>query len=168
MANQSTNQSTPLNYQTQLPLDGFIAGTLGSVILVVWFLILDLVNGTPLYTAAALAHVFYKMDASPTSDLYTRLRVFGASLYVNWLLFFILGSVVSWLLGTAERHPNLGFGILLFFIVFGFGILGVTALVASEVLHLHSGLSVLIGSLLAFLGMGGYFWLRHPHMRIEP
>ncbi len=175
MANQSTRQvsSSPNNeaeMRSRIPLDGIFAGTLGEVTLAVWFLILDAVSGHPFYTPRALVNVFYGFEEAIPSppDLHTRLKVVGGFLWVHWLAFVLLGAFASWLLATAEQDPNVGFGILLFFVVFGFGSMGFVSMVTSDILRLHSGLSILVGNLLAALAMAAYFWKRHPHMQVNP
>jgi len=56
----------------------------------------------------------------------------------------------------AEHNPNLGFGVLLLFVLFEGGFLSAAMLFAEPVLHALAWQSVLIGNLLAALAMGGY------------
>jgi hypothetical protein len=43
--------------------------------------------------------------------------------WVHWMVFCVIGGAASLLLRAAERRPNLGFGIVLLFVVFEFGFL---------------------------------------------
>ena len=42
----------------------------------------------------------------------------------SWLVFAVIGSIKSRLVGFAEQKPDLGFGILLLFVVLELGFLG--------------------------------------------
>jgi hypothetical protein len=84
------------------------------------------------------------------------------------LAFMVIGLAASKLVEQAERDPNLGFGILLLFVVFEFGFIAVFSNVAGEVLEVISWPSILIGNLLAAAVMGAVFWRRHPRLVIRP
>jgi hypothetical protein len=88
--------------------------------------------------------------------------------WVHGLVFIILGGIASRLLGVAEQNPNLGFGILLLFVVFEFGFVAVNLAFAEVVLKALAWQAVLVGNLLAAASMAGYFWWRHPNLRVNP
>lgn len=88
--------------------------------------------------------------------------------WVHGLVFTVIGWLASWLLGIAERNPQIGFGILLFFVVFEFGFISVCHVLAEPVLHALSWPAVVIGNLLAAVAMGTYFWRHHLDMHVEP
>ena len=150
--------------------EGLIAGTLGAVTIALWFLILDLLQGAPLYTpnvlGTALFHgeVGFDMPAHLPLSL-GRVVAFTGGL---WLVFTVIGVVASRLLGMAERNPDLGFGVLLLFVLFEGGFLGAAMMFAEPVLHGLAWKAVFIGNLVAALAMGGYLWRRHTHMAINP
>ena len=87
---------------------------------------------------------------------------------IHWLAFALIGGLASRLLGLAEHNPNLGFGVLLLFVLFEGGFLSAAMLFAEPVLQALAWQSVLIGNLLAALAMGGYLWRRHPHLVMYP
>jgi nitrate reductase gamma subunit len=72
------------------------------------------------------------------------------------------------LLGIAEHNPNLGFGILLLFVVFEFGFVAASMAFAQVVLRALAWQAVLVGNLLAAASMAGYFWRRHPNLTVNP
>jgi hypothetical protein len=72
------------------------------------------------------------------------------------------------MLDFAEHTANVGFGMVLLFVVFEFGFVAVTTIVAENVLASLAWPAVLVGNLLAAATMGAYFWRRHPNLNIEP
>ena len=147
-------------------LEGIIAGTIGAATLAIWFLILDTVYGRPLYTPAVLGQALF--HRGETESLHVPYEAIIARTWVHWLVFVMFGIIASRLLKAVERNPDLGFGVLLLFVVFEFGFVGVTTLLAEPVLQALTWPAVLIGNLLTAIAMGGYFWSRHRHMTINP
>ena len=88
--------------------------------------------------------------------------------FVHLLVFVLLGGVAAWLLESTERHPHIGFGILLLFVVFEFGFLAVATLIAKPVLQELAWPTILIGNLLAACGMAWYFRRHYKNLVIEP
>ena len=83
-------------------------------------------------------------------------------------LVFLPDTVMGRLLAVAERNPSIGFGVLLLFVVFEFGFTVTAMLFAAPVLKALTWPAVLVANLLAAAAMGGYFWLRHPALRVSP
>lgn len=153
-----------------LAQEGLVAGLIGAATIAIWFLILDTFRGRPLYTPTVLGTAIFRQgeglaapEAIPVSFemvlLYT---------WVHVLVFCMLGGVAAWLLTEAERRPNLGFGVLLLFVIFAFGFVAVTMLFAEDVLQRLTWQAILVGNLLAAAAMAGYFWRRHPNLTIFP
>jgi hypothetical protein len=157
---------------SKLYQEGIAAGTLGAVTIAVWFLVLDLLKGRPLFTPTVLGTALFKgMGELPTRASFTvSVDIVVGFTFVHWLVFAAVGCIASRLLGLAERNANIGFGILLLFVVFEFGFIGGTTVFARPVLQALAWppATVLIGNLLAAIAMGLYFWRRHPHMTIRP
>jgi len=104
----------------------------------------------------------------PPAHVELSLGIVGAFTGIHWLAFALIGGLASRLLGLAEHNPNLGFGVLLLFILFEGSFLGGAMMLAEPVLHALAWQSVLVGNLCAAVAMGGYVWRRHPHMVIYP
>ena len=118
-------------------LEGIIAGTVGATTLVLWFLILDTIRGQPLYTPTVLGTALFNGGAglsAPLSLAGSVETVVGYT-WVHWLIFVALGGMASWLLTHAERNPNLGFAILLLFVMFEAGFVAIITLFAQSVLQ---------------------------------
>ena len=151
--------------------EGMMAGTCGAATLSLWFFILDMLAGHPLSTPHVLGTALFKTGGwgfVPSARVEFSLGIVVAFTGLHWLVFALIGVLASQLLGLAEHNPNLGFGVLLLFVLFEGGFLGGTMMFAEPVLHALAWPSVLVGNLLAAVAMGGYLWRRHPHMVIYP
>ena len=154
-----------------LSQEGIIAGTCGAATIALWFLLLDVLAGHPLYTPYMLGMALFKgrnVLLMPSAHLKFSLGIVGAFTVLHWLAFALTGALASLLLGLAEHNPNLGFGVLLFFVLSTGGFVGGAMTFAEPVLHALAWTSVLVGNLLAAIAMGGYLWRRHAHMVIYP
>jgi hypothetical protein len=150
--------------------EGIVAGLLGATTIAVWFLILDAIQGRPLYTPTVLGTALFRARAglAAPESLPPSFELVLWFTWVHVLVFVVLGVVAALLLRLAERDPNFGFGILLFLVVFMFGFIGVSMVFAEEVLHALAWPAILIGNLLAAGVMAWYFWRRHPQLTIWP
>ena len=136
----------------------------------VWFVLLDVWAGHPLSTPNMLGTALFKGGSGlmPSAQVEFSLRMVGAFTALHWLAFEFLGALAALLLALAEHNPNLGFGVLLFFVLAIDGLVGGTMMIAEPVLHALAWQSVLVGHLVAAGAMGGYLWRRHAHMVIYP
>jgi hypothetical protein len=150
--------------------EGIVAGLIGAATIAIWFLILDVIQGRPLYTPTVLGTALFRAGLGLTAPetLATSLELVLWFTWVHVLVFIVIGGAAAWLLRLAARDPNFGFGILLFLVVFMFGFIGVSLVFAEEVFHALAWPTILIGNLLAAGTMAWYFWRRHPHLMIWP
>jgi len=88
--------------------------------------------------------------------------------WIHVLVFGVIGGIAAHLLALVERRPNLGFGVVILFVVFEFGFIAVAMVFAEDVLHALAWPAILVGNTLAAASMAAYLWHRHPHLRIEP
>ena len=161
--------STPETRTVSLYQEGMIAGLLGAATIALWFLIVDTLNGRPLYTPTVLGTALFRRGAAvPLADVLPDFEMVWMFTWVHGLAFAAIGGVAARLLGLAERHPSAGFGILLLFVVFEFGFIAAAMLFAEPVLHALAWPAVLVANMLAAAVMGGYFWLRHPSLSVRP
>jgi hypothetical protein len=150
--------------------EGIVAGLIGATTVAAWFLIVDAFNGRPLYTPTVLGTALFRHGAgldSPQTLAISFEMVFLFT-WVHALAFAAIGGVAAHLLDFAEHTANVGFGIVLLFVVFEFGFVAVTTVFAGDVLASLAWPAVLVGNLLAAAAMGTYFWKRHPNLKIEP
>lgn len=154
----------------QLYQEGIVAGVLGATTIALWFLLLDSINGRPLFTPTVIGTALFR-GGEGLESLDTLAVSFDMVLVVTWLhvlVFAIVGGIASRLLAFVEDRPNLGFGVLLLFVVFEFGFIAFAMMVAQPVLHALTWPAILVGNLLAAIVMSFYFWRRHPNLTIAP
>ncbi len=169
-SSSSTRATEYASDVSQLYQEGIIAGACGAATVALWFLILDTINGHPFYTPTVLGTALFRggagLDSPETLPIsFEMVMVFT---WVHFLVFGFLGGIASRLIGLAEQTPDLGFGVVLLFVVFEFGFVAVTTVFAEGVLHALAWPAVLVGNLLAAAAMALYFRRRHPHLAIEP
>ncbi len=155
---------------SRLYREGIVAGVIGAATIAIWFLILDTISGRPLYTPTVLGTALFRRAEGLASleNLPVSIEMTLMYTWVHGLIFCVIGGVASRLLALAEQNLNIGFGILLFFVVFEFGFVIAASVFAEGVLGALAWPAVLLGNLLAAAAMGGYFWRRHPHLTIRP
>ena len=175
MAVQSNSTSAPFvtapsSEISNVYREGIVAGILGAATIALWFFILDIFSGQPFYTPSLLGNALFRRDVG-----LEQLKVPSVSLemvllytWVHGMVFCVIGGLASKLLVLAERNLNLGFGILLFFVVFEFGFVGVAFIFAEPILHTLTWPAILIGNLMAATAMAIYFSRRRPNLTIEP
>jgi len=168
----TTVQTPPLDRTAEMSkiyTEGIVAGLIGAATIAIWFLLLDTIQGRPLYTPTVLGTALFGPPGLASSEM---LPVsFEMTLWFTWvhgLVFILIGGAASWLVRLAEQDPNYGFGILLFLVVFEFGFIGIGMVFAEGVLHALTWPAILVGNLLAAAAMAWYFRHRHPHLRINP
>ncbi len=137
---------------------------MGATTIAIWFLILDALEGRPLYTPSVLGTALVQRGRELTSfeDLPVSLGMVLLYTVVHGLAFCILGYVTVRLFIAAERHPPRMFGLVLFSVFFFCGFLTVTFLFALPVLEALTISAIVVGNILAALVMGGFLWRRHP------
>ncbi len=150
--------------------EGMLAGLIGAATIAIWFLILDTINGRPLYTPSVLGTALFRGGAG-LEDPQTLPVSFEMVLMFTWvhvLHFLVIGGIAAQLLAIAERNANVGFGIVLLFVVFEFGFVAACMLFAEPVLRALAWPAVLVGNLLAAAAMALTLWRRHPNLIIQP
>ena len=171
MATQTgaTTSTTPEARTMALAQEGLIAGLVGAATIAVWFLLLDSLSSRPLYTPTVLGTALFRRGATtPLSEVLPDLEMVLMFTWVHGLVFVAIGGIVARLLALAERQPNVGFGILMLFVFFEFGFVVAAMFFAEPILRALAWPAVLVANLLAAAAMGGYFWLRHPNLRVQP
>lgn len=149
--------------------EGMVAGVIGAATIAIGFFLLDLYHGRPFHTPNVLgaALSLSAAVADPASaPLSIELVLFYT--WVHGLVFCAIGGAAAKLLSLAERDLDVGFGILLLFVIFMFGFVAVAMIFAEPVLRALTVPAILAGNLLAAGAMTAYFWRRHPKLKIAP
>jgi len=169
MATQTDATTIPESRTTALYQEGLVAGLIGAATIAVWFLILDSLSGRPLYTPTVLGTALFRRGGTtPLSEVLPNLEMVLMFTWVHGLVFVAIGGIVARLLALAERQPGVGFGVLMLFVFFEFGFIVAAMFFAEPILHALAWPAVLVANILAAAAMGGYFWLRHPNLRVQP
>jgi hypothetical protein len=155
---------------TRVYQEGIVGGLLGGLAVALWFLVVDVAQGRPLYTPTVLGTALFgrgvwpgTLDSMPPS-----LEMVAMFTWVHLLAFAVIGVVVSKLIAMAEAHPSLGFGFVLLFVILEAAFTAAVMIVAAPVLRALTWPAILVANLLAAAVMAGYFWLRHPRMAMRP
>ena len=148
--------------------EGIIAGVLGATAVALWFLVVDMFAGRPLYTPEILGRgllgVFGRERASITdSSGDPVLLVVAVYTAFHYLAFILVGILAAAVVRAGEREPTLLAGALILFVAIEIGFYGITALL-SETASLGNLAWYQIGlaNLLAALVMGVYLWRSNP------
>jgi hypothetical protein len=149
---------------------GIVAGALGAATIAAWFFLLDLIDGQPFFTPSVLGTAIFRglSAVEPAVEVPVDFEMVFVFTWVHLLVFLGVGVAASLLLDVAERQRNVGFGILLLFVVFQFGFVVLCAVFAEPVLETLAVWRVLLGNILAAGVMAVYFWRKHPGLVIEP
>ncbi|HVM97600.1 MAG TPA: hypothetical protein VMT89_14495 [Candidatus Acidoferrales bacterium] len=150
--------------------EGFVGGTLAALTIVIWFLIIDVINGRPFYTPTVLGTALFQggkglespATLTPTFDMVV---VFT---WIHFLVFGLIGGAAARMLAVAENRPNFGFGVVLLFVIFECGFVAAATGVEAKVLRSIAWPAIAAGNLLAATVMASYFQRRHRHMSIRP
>ena len=146
-----------------------VAGAIGAATIAVWFLVLDVLKGRPLYTPTVLGTALVRGPgvASPETLPVSPGMVLLFTV-VHVVAFLALGALAAGLIRLAEKNANYGFGLILLFVFLLCGFLFVAMLFAEEVLRALAWPAILGGNLLAVVAMVLYFRPRHPNVRMLP
>lgn len=160
------NVSRPVSWSEALESwgairEGVIAGLIGAVVVAVWFLIIDLAQGRPFFTPAAIGSAVIG-GARAASDVDVSALTVLTYTILHFVAFIATGLVAAAVLRAAERSSNVVLigGVLLFFVFEAFSI-GLLAILASWLFEALSWWSIAAANLIAALAMGVYLARRH-------
>ena len=151
-------------------LEGIRAGLVGASVIALWFLLVDTFAGRPFYTPTVLGAALFHGGAGIENEsaVTPSLELVAGFTWVHYLVFMLIGIGAARLMALAERNPSFGFGIVLFFAIFEFGFLLVSMIFAEGVLQRLAWPAVVVGNLLAAIGMGLVLWRGHRQLAIQP
>lgn len=134
--------------------EGVVAGLVGAVVVALWFLAVDTIQGQPLRTPRLLGGAFLRFfwDGGPVVLKYTLL---------HGVAFVFFGIVASVLIAGAEREPMFVFALVILFTSFEVLFFGAIVIGAKWLLDEVSGWTIFVGNLLASAAMLAYFFRRH-------
>jgi hypothetical protein len=151
----------PRTSKSDVLLDGLFTGMIGALIVAIWFLVLDLAQGHPLWTPALLGNVLLHGAGAAQQTTVDTLNV-AAYTAVHFLAFIGVGIALSWAMSLFDRFPIMFFVLLVMFLSLQVGFLGLDTMLGAELMHKLKPWAVVVANVLAAIGMGAYLWRRHP------
>jgi hypothetical protein len=142
--------------------EGLIAGFLGATAVAVWFFVVDLIGGRPLFTPNTLGEGLLSIfGRSPEPRA---VNIIGYTIF-HYAAFTLVGMIAVVLVHTGERMPSVLAGSMILFVAIELGFYGLVALLQQTVLGNFAWYQILAGNLLAAVLMGTYLWRSHPAIR---
>jgi hypothetical protein len=142
--------------------EGLIAGFLGATAVAIWFFVVDLIGGHPLFTPNTLGEGLLSVfGRSPEPQA---VNIIGYTIF-HYAAFTLVGMLAVVLVHQGERTPSVLAGSMILFVAIELGFYGLVALLQQTVLGNLAWYQILAGNLLAAVLMGTYLWRSHPAMR---
>ncbi|MDT8340855.1 MAG: hypothetical protein RQ751_05015 [Longimicrobiales bacterium] len=141
--------------------EGLLVGLVGATVVAVWFLLLDVVRGTPLQTPGALGSALF-LGAREAGAIQVTAWTVGLYTVVHGAAFALVGLVAAGLLRSADRTPSTVAFLVLATAVLEVLFVGGVAIAAEFLLGFMAWWTVLGGNLLASLAMGVLLLHWHP------
>jgi hypothetical protein len=148
-----------------IALDGLFAGMIGALAVAVWFLILDILAGRPLYTPALLGTVLLHGGKAAAAGVAIAPLEVAAYTAFHFISFMAVGLLFSYLMTLFERFPIVGFVLLVLFLCLQLGFFVLDVILGASLTGQLRGWTIVVANLLAAGAMAAYLWKRHPHIK---
>lgn len=145
-------------------LDGLFTGAIGGITVALWFLLLDVIAGRPLFTPALLGTVLLHGGAAAAQGITVAPLEVAAYTAFHFLVFLAIGTGFSWLMTLFERFPIVGFVLLVLFVSLQLGFFVLDVALGAQLLGQLHAWAVITANLLAAGSMSIYLWKRHPQI----
>jgi hypothetical protein len=149
----------------ELGREGLIAGIIGATSVAIWFLVVDIIAGHPLYTPTVLGAAIFGVFGDTTRDS-TFVHILAYTI-IHYVAFIAAGEVVAYVVHKAESEPSVLVVFTLLFIIFELGFYGGIAMLAETQLRSLAWYQIAVGNILAAFVMGLYMVRTHPALRRE-
>ena len=145
-------------------LDGLFTGAIGGITVALWFLILDVIAGRPLFTPALLGTVLLHGGAAAAQGVTVAPLEVAAYTAFHFLVFLVIGTGFSWLMTLFEQFPIVGFVLLVLFLCLQLGFFVLDVALGAQLMGQLRAWPVVTANLLAAASMSLYLWKRHPRI----
>jgi hypothetical protein len=129
-----------------------------------WFFVLDVIQGRVLFTPAALGSALF-LGARGLGEVAITPGMVAGYTGVHLFSFLLVGLGASALVEGARRQPSILLGTVLFFVTLEVLFIGLMAIMAAWLLDAISWWTIVVGNLIAAAVMGGYLLFEHPELR---
>jgi putative oxidoreductase len=144
--------------------EGVVAGVIGATCVAVWFFIVDLVAGHPLFTPTTLGEALFTVFRPAPAVAPAVLYVAGYTVF-HYAAFIAAGILASDVVAWAGSEPALLLGFAILFVAFEVGFYGFVALLQHTTrLGELAWPQVMVGNLISAAAMGVYIWRAHPRL----
>jgi hypothetical protein len=138
--------------------DGVLAGVIGATAIALWFLVIDTLDGRPLFTPITLGSGLLGAAAENGPGAFGLLVAYTV---FHYAVFILVGLAAAFIVGLADREPSVLLGFVLLFAIAEVGIYALVAILdVASPLGRHAWLTLMMGNLLAVMAMGWFFWKR--------
>ena len=156
-----TRTSPSAHSFAQIAEDGIFSGMIGALSVAVWFLILDLIAGRPLYTPSLLGKVLF-LGSQAIEDTAIDPTMVVVYTGLHMVVFMSFGMVAAYMVSASERFPAMGILFLFLFVIFEAIFFIYSLAFGGELIGTLGLWAVIVANLLAAGGMSYYFIRRHP------
>src|SRR6266496_702867 len=108
--------------------EGFIAGLLGATTIAIWFLIVDVISGHPLYTPDLLGRGLISILGKPPAMPDTMMTHIFAYTLFHYAAFALVGVIVAIIVHQSAKTPAILAGFLVLFVIIEIGAYGLAGL----------------------------------------
>lgn len=141
--------------------DGVLAGVIGATVVAVWFFIVDLVAGHPLFTPDTLGRALFSVTGPV--GMHSSAAYIAAYTIVHYAAFIVVGIVATSFVNLAGREPSIMLFMVLLFVAFEIWFYAFVAVLQhSTPLGSLAWYQVLIGNVIAAIAMSWYLWRTRP------
>jgi hypothetical protein len=144
--------------------EGLVAGLLGAVGVMLWFLLVDVVKGRIFFTPGALGSALFH-GARGTAEVQVGVETVLGYSGVHLAAFMLAGIVASGLVEAARRSPPVLLGVVLVFVTLQVLFIGVIAIIAAWLLEALPLWTIILANVVAAISMGAFLLQQHPEIR---
>lgn len=151
----------PLSREAVLA-DGLFAGIIGAGIVAVWFFLIDLLHGRPLYTPLLLGNLLLHGPQAMSATMPLVPQPVAVYTGVHVVAFLLVGIAASYMWSLFDLHAGMGIALLFAFVLFEAGFFILDLAVGHKLLGYLGLAAVGVGNVLAAAGMAFYLHRQHP------
>lgn len=141
--------------------EGVWAGLLGAATVAIWFFVVDLVMGRPLYTPATLGEAFMTILGPLRGEGTLQFTLLYTLVHV--IVFVIFGILVAWVMNASEKEPSHLAGLFILFVVFEVGFYLYLLILSRNGRFIDiAWYQIGLANLAAAFVMGRYLFRKHP------